>query len=87
LCQVIETDLEWFAGYVGGVSRDAIAAGGKLVTIPLLDQQSMMFELQKQKSRLEGLDGGTKFIEAICVLVSFFETGSALKDKPESLET
>jgi len=57
------------------------------VTIPLLDQQSMMFELEKQKSRLEGLDGSTKFIEAICVLVSFFETGSALKDKPESLET
>ena len=47
----------------------------------------MMFELQKQKSRLEGLDGSTKFIEDTCVLVSFFETGSALKDKPESLET
>jgi F0F1-type ATP synthase membrane subunit c/vacuolar-type H+-ATPase subunit K len=87
LWQVTEIDLERFAGYVEGVSRDAIAAGGKPVTIPLLDQQSMMFELEKQKSRLEGLDGSTKFIEAICVLVSFFETGSALKDQPDSLET
>lgn len=86
LWQVTETDLERFAGYVDGVDRDAIAAGGKPVTIPLLDQQIMMFELEKQKSRLEGADGSTKFIEALCVLVSFFEAGSALKDKPESLE-
>jgi len=87
LWQVTETDLERFAGYVEGVDHDAIAAGGKPVTIPLLDQQAMMFELGKQKRRLEGLDGSTRFIEAICVLVSFFEAGSKLKDKPDSLET
>ena len=86
LWQVTDTDLGRFAGYVEGVDHEALTAGGKPVKIPLLDQQTMMFELEKQRSRLNGLDGSTRFIEAICALVSFFEVGNALKSNPDSQE-
>ncbi|MFQ3790421.1 hypothetical protein [Halomonas sp. A29] len=86
LWQVRDTDLAQVAGYVEGVSAEGLSAGGEPVRIPMVDQQLLMAEQQRSRGRMSGGDKTVQLLEAVFALVSFYDVGKSLADKPKSLE-
>ncbi|WP_445003728.1 hypothetical protein [Halomonas mongoliensis] len=86
LWQIRDSDLARVAGYVEGIDENALTAGGKPVTLPLVERQRIMAEQQRLRGRLSSGDKAVQLLDTVFALLSFFEAGKSLSDKPRSLE-
>ncbi|WP_444985491.1 hypothetical protein [Halomonas mongoliensis] len=86
LWQIRDSDLARVAGYVEGIDENALTAGGKPVTLPLVERQRIIDEQRRLWGRLRVGDKAVQLPVTALALLSFFEAGKSLADKPRSLE-
>ncbi|WP_445004875.1 T6SS effector BTH_I2691 family protein [Halomonas mongoliensis] len=86
LWQIRGSDLARVAGYVEGIDENALTAGGKPITLSLVERQRIMAEQQRLRGRLSSGDKAVQLLDTVFALLSFFEAGKSLSDKPRSLE-
>ncbi|WP_445003730.1 hypothetical protein [Halomonas mongoliensis] len=86
LWQIRDSDLARVAGYVEGIDENALTAGGKPITLPLVERQRIIDEQRRLWGRLRVGDKAVQLPVTALALLSFFEAGKSLSDKPRSLE-
>ncbi|MFQ3790416.1 T6SS effector BTH_I2691 family protein [Halomonas sp. A29] len=86
LWRIRNADLTNVAGYVEGVSPEGLSAGGEPVRIPMVHQQKLMADQHRQWGNMSRGDKAVQLLETVFALVSFYDVGKSVADKPKSLE-